>query len=274
MIKEKELYAILAFALVLRAFSKIAISNLGWTESYELAMLSKVLMYVAIGLLCIYRFGLSKVELQQIFGSKTGLASVLFAVALGLILFAFTLGENAVEILLFAHFDAAKAYRLWNFHDSFMPPWPFLSVETIEAIFVGSLIAPICEEFFFRGLLLSATAARTSLFKAILITSAVFCALHFSGFYYVSTFIFAVAQCCLYLTTRSLSLCIIVHGTYNFVVLVFESNFDFHFIRSVNELSNLNNWLPQLAMFGISSAVLAFLAARYWKSFIRIDTRK
>lgn len=87
------------------------------------------------------------------------------------------------------------------------------------------LIAPWVEEMFFRGFLYPALARYTGALVSILITAGAFTLLHGAQLGYswaplLLIFIVGVALTVVRAATRSVAVCVIVHMTYNFILLV------------------------------------------------------
>ncbi len=81
------------------------------------------------------------------------------------------------------------------------------------------VIAPVVEEFAFRGILLHRWAHKFGLRSAVLWSSLIFGIVHPD---FLGAFAFGVGMCALYLRTQSLLLPIICHGVYNFAVWLLE----------------------------------------------------
>jgi len=86
------------------------------------------------------------------------------------------------------------------------------------------LIAPLVEELFFRGFLYPALARFAGVVPSILVTAALFTLLHgaqlsFSWAPLLLIFFVGVTLTAVRARTRSVALCVIVHMTYNFILL-------------------------------------------------------
>lgn len=97
----------------------------------------------------------------------------------------------------------------------------------ILLFFMVALLAPILEEFLFRGLLQNALAARMPVYAAIMISAAVFSLAHVNWFaaqveFYIfpPIFILGAAFGYLYHLTRSLRVCILLHLLNNSAALM------------------------------------------------------
>ena len=85
---------------------------------------------------------------------------------------------------------------------------------------IGSIIAPLVEEFTFRGLFLHCWSARRSIQTGLVLTAILFASLHPQNF--VGMFVFSLVLSLLYLRTRSLWVPVGVHAIYNGII--FGSN--------------------------------------------------
>lgn len=89
--------------------------------------------------------------------------------------------------------------------------WTLRSYIIIQAL----IIAPICEECFFRGFLFNALRNCRGGITATLISSLAFAAIHFSLPQLIPLFVFALLQCRLYVKTRTLAAPILAHFCFN-----------------------------------------------------------
>ena len=88
----------------------------------------------------------------------------------------------------------------------------------LAVMFLVCVMAPVAEEFLFRGLLFTSLRASTGLWPAAIITGAVFGAIHVgsspAGFL-VPLAVFGVGLCLIYAWTRSLYPCVALHAVNN-----------------------------------------------------------
>jgi len=82
-------------------------------------------------------------------------------------------------------------------------------------VLVAGVIAPFAEEIVFRGVLLSALDRRWGAGFAIVVSSAVFSLMHVSPFAVPPIFVFSLVLGWLFVRTRSLTVCIVAHATFN-----------------------------------------------------------
>lgn len=81
---------------------------------------------------------------------------------------------------------------------------------------MGTIVAPLVEEFTFRGLFLHCWSARRSIQTGLVLTAILFACLHPQNF--VGMFVFSLVLSLLYLRTRSLWVPIGVHAIYNGII--------------------------------------------------------
>jgi uncharacterized protein len=82
------------------------------------------------------------------------------------------------------------------------------------------VVAPVAEEFFFRGFFYRALRTRLPVWAASTIDGVVFGGLHFHGTETAIIAVFGVGQCLVYERTRSLFAVIAIHATFNTVAMV------------------------------------------------------
>lgn len=146
-----------------------------------------------------------------------------------------------IEVTAFTYFASGALVYLCFFPLSFLTPnfvqfwlielpdiihrvngelkfWPnFLSLVSL------SVLAPITEEFIFRGVLLQRWGSKYNSEIAILLSSAVFASLHTDPF---GAFIFALLMCLLTVRSGSLILPILCHSLYNGSIWILELLFE------------------------------------------------
>lgn len=88
-------------------------------------------------------------------------------------------------------------------------------------MFFGIIIAPIIEEILFRGFLLSALKKSLGRRYAIVVSAALFAAVHIDVFAFLQIFILGILLGHLYEKTKTLAASIIVHITHNLFTLFF-----------------------------------------------------
>lgn len=124
------------------------------------------------------------------------------------------------------------------------------------------IIAPLFEEFIFRGVVLNGFLTHYSPLKAILLSSLLFSILHFNPFQFIGTFFLGLITGWYYSKTRNLLSCIIIHSMYNLVGFLFMFNF---FKKSsaikynVDESLFLNHNLLIFFLIAIAIVTMGFL---------------
>lgn len=87
-------------------------------------------------------------------------------------------------------------------------------------LFVGSIVAPLAEEIFFRGFLYGGLRARLGVRWAIVVTSLFFAALHFSFEVLIPILVLGIFLAILYELTGSLYPGMILHVSNNLIALI------------------------------------------------------
>lgn len=124
--------------------------------------------------------------------------------------------------------------------------------------FILAVIAPIAEEFLFRGLILNWLVAGFGFWKGIGLSSLIFGIFHLNFF---GAFLFAVVASLLYLKTGNLLVPILLH-IFNNVIAIYQSFINPSFpqwlmVTSINDLYTKS--VPNLIVLIISSALLLFV---------------
>lgn len=109
-------------------------------------------------------------------------------------------------------------FYLQEVAEVFLAPAPVL--ERVAMYFVAIVLAPVFEEFFFRGVLLPWMVRRTGFWPGIVIVSAVFAAMHFHLPSFLPLFLLSAMFCVAYARTRSLLVPIGMHACFNAVTVV------------------------------------------------------
>jgi membrane protease YdiL (CAAX protease family) len=91
--------------------------------------------------------------------------------------------------------------------------------EWLQVVAIGAIAAPIVEELFFRGFLLSRWSRRWGTPTGVVASSALFAVLHGE---WLGHFVFGVAMAALYLRTRRLWMPIAAHAINNGVIALFN----------------------------------------------------
>jgi membrane protease YdiL (CAAX protease family) len=249
----KNLFAIFVFSLTIPGLIRYCFFNGGVAATAE--KVSQISSYVLLVVLSAKYTELSRIDLMEMMNFRIK-PRLILALGLGVGLFGFVLGENALEVWVISNFNEELGYSLW----------PFQQVEHVH-IFSPSLylflisitIAPLAEEFFFRGLLFSALVKSRSWTGAVLIDSVVFTHYHPMNLHFVSTMVFSIVLCWLYRTFESLWMCIVVHGVFNLVAISVENYGASWLTRSLDQVSLLSSWSEQFIFMGMCMFVIALI---------------
>ncbi|WP_395007224.1 CPBP family intramembrane glutamic endopeptidase [Undibacterium sp.] len=261
----KDLLVILFFCVILQAILQTYLPKI--FPPYYQTRITQYFQFISLIALCIFVLNLRIGTLVQQLGELPNFRDVVQSIFIGLALFAFTLGENALEVIIFSQFNLSSAYNLWNFHPDRHSVLSFFTPAIQFNVLLLVVIGPIAEEFFFRGMLFTSIAHKRSYLLSSIYVSLVFLLLHLMSQYFISTFIFSMTLCFFYLITRSVYLCAIVHGTYNFIAFIHQHYFDIQYTRPISHISKIDYWLPQLAMLVASSLVLGILYVKWYRKF-------
>ena len=138
---------------------------------------------------------------------------MLFKLAIGIFAGAGIILIGLLYDLLFRTLFGSQAdiSGIWNETKKFSP-----EVKNF-IIFAGVIIAPICEEIFFRGALFKSFKDNGYTAFGILFSSLMFAAVHFDPYSFPLYFIFGIALSYTYLKTNSLISAMIAHAINNAV---------------------------------------------------------
>jgi membrane protease YdiL (CAAX protease family) len=100
-----------------------------------------------------------------------------------------------------------------------LDPWTFGPQGLFYALWLGSVVAPLCEEIVFRGFLFNALQVRFGMLPALLVANGIFSAVHGYGWDgAVSVFLDGVFFSLLYRLSGSLAAAVACHGLLNFYI--------------------------------------------------------
>ncbi|MDQ1817532.1 CPBP family intramembrane metalloprotease [Massilia sp. CCM 9210] len=261
----KILLLILVFGMVLRAVLFISVTTYWPNAAYYTDHLCASIMFVAMAAASAHQFQISRKRFSLIVGGTITKRQIALSVTVGILLLMLTYGESAIFTKIAAYYDVEAAYGLGKYHAEAYISHPFFSLHVLTFITFSVVFPAVFEEVFFRGLIFRSINEHKSFFLSAVLTSVIFTAIHFSKTIYVGTFLFSLVLSYLYATTRSLQTCMIAHATFNLLAFISQHYFDFHRIRSMNELNEWHQWIPELAMLGV--ALIAF----GWIIFISRD---
>lgn len=122
------------------------------------------------------------------------------------------------------------------------------------------VLAPILEEFAFRGIILRRWSVKFGLRNAIFASSLVFAIVHP---HFLGAFLFGIAMCILYLRTQSLLIPIMSHGIYNFALWLIEIGYIV--VEGPNYEYTLDRFQNQWVIGLIATAIVAVWAWLYYR---------
>ncbi len=140
-------------------------------------------------------------------------------------------------------------------------PFPDALWYMVATSFILAIIAPIAEEFVFRGLILNRLIAAFGFWNGLGLSSLIFGIFHVNFF---GAFLFAVVASLLYLKTGNLLVPILLHIANN-LIAVYQSFINPSFpqwlmVSSINDLYTKS--VPNLVVLIASLALLLFIIAR------------
>ncbi|GFZ05685.1 CAAX amino terminal protease family protein [Actinidia rufa] len=94
------------------------------------------------------------------------------------------------------------------------------SVAKTACVLVYCLVTPLLEESLYRGFLLRSLASEMKWQQAVIVSSAVFSAAHFSGENFLQLFVVGSVLGCSYCWTGNLSSSFLIHSLYNALILI------------------------------------------------------
>ncbi|MDQ1923823.1 CPBP family intramembrane glutamic endopeptidase [Massilia pseudoviolaceinigra] len=264
----KILLLILVFSMVLRSILFLSITAYWPSAAYYADHLCSSIMFIAMAAASFHQFKIDRDKLSFIVGGKITIYQVALSATIAILLLMLTFGESAIFTKTVAQYDIEAAYRLGKFHVEAYNSHPFFSLHVFTFIICSVIFPAIFEELFFRGLVFRSINKNKSFFLSAVLTSAIFTAIHFSKTLFIGTFLFSLALSYLYAITGSLRTCMITHATFNLLAFISQYYFDFHRIRSINELNEWHHWIPELSLLAV--ALIAF----GWMTYISKDAIK
>ena len=132
-------------------------------------------------------------------------------------------------------------------------------------IFTIAVIAPIVEEFLFRGVILEGFLRRYSPQKAIIWSAVIFGIAHLNPWQFISAFILGVVIGWVYWKARSLWICIFIHFVNNAipaVLLFFPGMEDFGIDVTTRELVDNDLWYALILLGSLIICIGAYFVLR------------
>ena len=123
------------------------------------------------------------------------------------------------------------------------------------------IVAPIVEEYLFRGIILNGFLSRYSPAKAIILTTILFSFMHLNPMQYLVTFLLGMLLGWYFYKTRNLLSCIIIHSLSNLIGLTilkyFVDRLQNQFIESSTKVIQIDNvWL--FVLLSVSLIIVGF----------------
>jgi uncharacterized protein len=150
---------------------------------------------------------------RELFHSSVSQAGASF----GLILPAILLTVPA--LVLGVSFCVEVVVRLFPLSPSQVDMFKEMGSGSVGAIVIGSLLAPVLEEMFFRGIILRSFLQQYPKWISILGSALIFGAAHMNLYQFTAAFLLGVFLGWLYQRSRSLVPCIALHAVYNAALL-------------------------------------------------------
>lgn len=154
-----------------------------------------------------------------------------------------------------------------DFCNSLLNEAPTDSESTTAAFFnfiTVSFLAPVVEEFIFRGVILNRLKIRFGIKKAIILSSLVFCLLHYK-LSFLGAFFFGIVVSLLYIKSGNILVNISAHFLNNFIIsLVGLTNL---FIKSSPSNSVLNT--DEINICGAISIIILIISGFFTLKYIR-----
>ncbi|QNN45352.1 CPBP family intramembrane metalloprotease [Thermomonas brevis] len=217
-----------------------------------------VIVYCAMFLFARHVARAAGVSFKAISGAGLNAASILVAAICAALLLMFSYGENFIEVYLAAQHYPDFAHEYWGFH---VAPYDlhetFFGFVTIG--FAQLIAAPVVEEYLFRGLFLREMTARWGAMRAVIANSLLFAAFHMQKPYFLSTLVFGIVLCVLYIRYRSIWVNALTHAIFNASAFILQYIFNFHWMKSTTDLRELSSWIPEIMMLLISTPALFFM---------------
>ena len=266
----RDLCIILLFFLLITSVGKAALKRefVNPDFNYYIDVSMQLLLYGLLVLFSIRHLRLTRLGVSKMMGALTR-ARLIVAVGLGAVLFAFAHSENAVEAFLLAQYNPQFAYSRWPFHPDRVPAWKALTGAFALHLFVGVIVAPMVEEFYFRGLLFSAFRSRVGIKQAAIASGVIFIIAHLQHPYIVSTLVFSVILSLLYVATESIILCAVAHGVFNLMAIISENFFLNWLIRSEQDFLFARMWYAEFALWIISASIIVWSINRFRSHYRR-----
>jgi membrane protease YdiL (CAAX protease family) len=141
-------------------------------------------------------------------------------------------------------------------------------VQILVVLLAGALTPSICEELFFRGMLLSKTRQYISIRSSLILTSLLFAAIHFQPVSFIMLFIIGFYLGITVLITGSIYPAIIIHfinNAFTFIWMTYDSSSYMSVMHDRNELYR------ELGLGLVSIITIILLYKYFFKSKLRFE---
>ena len=259
-IKSRYIFVIYILILIILIVYEVAASFITGIPSIEDPIFVDILYICSIVGLCYYlwkKLRQSRLNPQYLIGNLFPHYHWWLLLRLVIVLLLFSLGAATLLYCVLSSF----APNLLEFFLEESPsslPIIYKCLETINYI----VVAPITEEFIFRGVLLHRFANKWNIASAIWISSIIYSLLHL--FDPVGGVLFGVVMALLYIKTKTLIVPIVAHAMYNAiaVILQFLEN-NSSIAESTTEISS-GDWIIGLLLVAVSLPfIIRFVYRRF-----------
>lgn len=229
--KMRKRFVIIVMSIVAFVTLSVLLQATGNALLFEVVML--LLFYTVLPVwICSYYFKKHSIRVRRIF-FVTGIARWLLPI-LGITVLLLTFSTGVYWLMLRG---LAAISSTWIEIALIPAPFPEELWYQLAFSFIIVILAPIAEEFVFRGVLLHRLMNALGLWKGILLTSLIFSVFHIN---ILGSFLFAVLASLLYLKTRTLLAPILLH-IFNNSLVIYQLYFDPYFpewltVTSVNDI--------------------------------------
>lgn len=226
-----------------------------------------IVVMVSLCLLVLQQFDRHQMQLEDFVGSRGDRANWLRLAGLTVAVLLSSLGWFLVSFYLFSlAAPSAVETLLQQINSDANTETAFPLLDSILTPIVLVVVAPITEEFVFRGIILQRWATKWGIRPALIASSIVFGILHAN---FVGLSIFGLVMGLLYLKTRSLAVPIACHAFNNAIAAVSMFAPEPENSATVTDLAWLQqNWWGGLVLIALSAP---FLVRFIWKNYPRRD---
>ncbi|MCO5250675.1 MAG: CPBP family intramembrane metalloprotease [Candidatus Kapabacteria bacterium] len=141
-------------------------------------------------------------------------------------------------------------------------------VQILVVLLAGALTPSICEELFFRGMLLSKTRQYVSIRSSLILTSLLFAAIHFQPVSFIMLFIIGFYLGVTVIITGSIYPAIIIHFINNAITFIWMS-YDSSSYMSV--IQDRNELFRELGLGLVAILTISLLYKYFFKSKLRFE---